>query len=382
MPAGPKLLLSAFVADPTSSFLEWLAYHRAIGATDTVIFIDRRKAGKQPLLDALAAAGAVTLVPVAIDPDMKEEIHNSAIRAARTEVAEKGGFGLYLGADEYFCIHGRARSVQSLMRSSGGADVLSAPVRIAGADPKAEHRPGAILQDPRPVAPVGTGAALRSVVRLGLFPSRSIHGPAGPAQGKAKVKWVDGDGVAITDPPSLVAVMVGDEPPGSNKASILKIPAPTVETFLLRQQALPPKQHPAVEVQIERLKGLCAIEGEHPGLEAWRDATVAEIEALMALPGVADAQDALCTEEIATRDSLRSTSTEFQTVVAACKGEAPPPPAKESPSIAEPDPRPKAARSCRRGLPKSTRAAIAKGSTPASNTTRSSVFAAIRRGLW
>lgn len=341
MPAGQKLLLSAFVAHPASSFLEWLAYHRAIGVTDARIFIDRRQAGKQPLFDALAAAGAVTLVPVAIDPDMKEEIHNSAIRAARAEADKKGGYGLYLATDEYFCIHGRARSLQSLMRSCGGADVLSAPVRIAGTDAQAMHRPGPVLDDPRAVAPAGVGAAMRSVARLGLFKSRNVFGPTGPAQGKTDVKWVDGDGNALSPQQSLVAFMAADDAPGTGKASILKIPAPAVETFLLRLQALPPKQHPAVEAQVETLKGYCAIEGAHPGFESWREVTAAEIDALVALPGVADAQNALCAEEAATCDTLRATSEDFKSVVAACRGEAVPTTAPQpAPAIAEPDPRP------------------------------------------
>src|SRR6056297_613853 len=95
MTTGPKLVLSAYVAQPDACFLEWLAYHRAIGATDVVVFTDRRQSGKQPLFDALATAGALRIIPVAVDPDMKEEIHNSALRAARLEAEESGGYGLY-----------------------------------------------------------------------------------------------------------------------------------------------------------------------------------------------------------------------------------------------------------------------------------------------
>ena len=350
MTTGPKLVLSAFAAQPRSSFLEWLAYHRAIGATDVLLFTDRRQSGKQPLFDALAAAGALRLTPVAVDPDMKEEIHNSALRAAAVEAGKSGGYGLYLGADEYFCIQGNAKSVQSLVRSSGGADVLSAPLRIAGMT--AQHEPGPMLCAARPTAAVTADAPLRSVVRLGLFAARNPEVPTGPTQGKTALKWVNGDGTPMAEPHSRITWMNDAGARGTSKAAVLKIPAPSVEAHLLHLDTLPEKQRPDAETVIAWLETQRAITGDGPDLTPRMADTARELAQLMALPGVAEAQEALRAEERATLERLRSG--DMARVLGAVEAAAPQPapisrppatPVAEPADIApdaEPDPRPDA----------------------------------------
>lgn len=345
MRVGPRLLLSAFVWKPTSAFVEWLAYHRTLGVTQTVIYVDRRQDGNEPLLDALAAAGVIDIVPVAVDSDIKEEVHNSAIRAARMEAAETAGYGLYLAPDEYFCISDPSQSLPALMQSCGDADVLCAPLQIAGIAPKRPHIPGGLLQHAISLAGAGTQ---RSVTRLGLFASRTPERPVGPVQGDADLVWVDGDGAVIPAPQSLAGA-TGPARAGS-KASVLKIPAPSVETYLVHQQALPAKQHPSVAVHTARLEALATTTGARWTVDMRPDATSAEVSALMALPDVAAAQAALCAEETATRENLRDTSPDFEAVIAALNGEAPaktmepskPAIATDETSIADDDPRPEA----------------------------------------
>src|SRR6056297_266922 len=354
MTTGPKLLLSAFAAQPSSSFLEWLAYHRAVGATDVLLFTDRRQSGKQPLFDALAAAGVLRVTPVAVDPDMKEEIHNSAIRAAAAEAGESGGYGLYLGADEYFCILGNAKTVQSLMRSSGGADVLSAPLRIAGMT--AQHAPGPVLCAARPTAAVTADAPLRSVVRLGLFAARNPEVPTGPAQGKAALKWVNGDGTPMAEPHSRLTWASDAGARGTSKAAILKIPAPSVEAYLLHMETLPEKQRPDADTLIARLEPLRAISGDGPDLTPRMADTARELDSLMALPGVTEAQEALCAAERATLERLQTDGGDMARVLGAFGVAAPKPAPELTPRPAEtpvaktaeiapdaePDPRPEA----------------------------------------
>ncbi|MGX0875605.1 pimeloyl-ACP methyl ester carboxylesterase [Roseovarius sp. MBR-154] len=338
MTTGPKLVLSAYVAQPDACFLEWLAYHRAIGATDVVVFTDRRQSGKQPLFDALAAAGVLRIVPVAVDPDMKEEIHNSALRAGRLEAEESGGYGLYLAADEYFCIMSSAKSVQSLMRASGGADVLSTPVRVAGVTEAEE--PGSVLFDARMAAPVTSDAPLRSVVRLGLFGARNPEVPTGPAQGKQALKWRNGDSAPMPEPHSRLTWIGDAATRGTAKATILKIPAPSAATYHLRQEALPTKQRPDAEALRDRLESYRAIKGEGPDLSPHLAETARVLGTLMALPGLAEAQEALCAEERALGDRLHEATASDAPVEAAPP--APRPEAKEDGIEPDDDMRPEA----------------------------------------
>jgi hypothetical protein len=354
MTTGPKLVLSAFAAQPRSSFLEWLAYNRAIGATDVLLFTDRRQSGKQPLFDALAAAGVLRVTPVAVDPDMKEEIHNSALRAAAVEAGESGGYGLYLGADEYFCILSNAKSVQSLMRSSGGADVLSAPLQVAGMTEAQDT--GAILFTARPTAAVTADAPLRSVVRLGLFAARNPEVPTGPAQGKTALKWVSGDGTPMAEPHSRLTWANDAGARGTSKAAILKIPAPSAEAYLLHVGTLPEKQRPDADTVIAWLEKQRAITGDGPDLTSRMEDTARDLANLMALPGVAEAQEALCAAERATLKRLQTGGGDMARVLDTfgaaapksapqAKPRAPETPVAETADIApdaEPDPRPDA----------------------------------------
>lgn len=293
MTAGPKLLVATTLVRPNSAFVEWLAWYRLIGATGFNIFIDRREAA-HPLLTALEAAGVLRLLPIGIDPDMAEEMHNSALRAGELEGGESGGYGLFLGPDEYFRIHSSVQSLQALMRA---ADVLSAPLCEAGSGGQEHHVPGPVLSRPRPVAPPPERPVLRSVVRLGLFRARTPEVPIGPVAGGGAVKWVDGAEADLPAPQSRVAWAQAGLGQGMARASVLRIAAPASETYLLRLHALPAKQQPGPERVLARLADLSQIEGPAHDLGARAAPLAAGIAALMALPGVAEAQTALEKEE-------------------------------------------------------------------------------------
>src|SRR6056297_3125920 len=300
MTAGSKLLLSTSMVRPSSAFVEWLAWHRMIGAERVTVLIDRKQATGQPLLAALEAAGVVRIVPVNVDPDMKEEMHNSALLAGGIEGGESGGYGLFLGPDEYFRIHSTAQSIQTLMRGAGGADVLSVPVCEAGTGGHEHHAPGPVLHMARPVGAPGAGTPLRSVVRLGLFASRTPEVPVGPVAGDGPVRWVDGDGAPLPAPQSRVAWARAEHGLAMARASVLRIAAPASETLLLRAQHLPQKQQPGPEALLARLADLAAIDGPGHDVGARAAALDARIAELMALPGVAEAQAALEAWERAT----------------------------------------------------------------------------------
>ena len=302
MSSGPGLLLSTWVGQPTSALVEWLGWHRILGARDIVVFIDRRAARAHPLLTALASANVLRLVPVTVDPDIREEGRNAALRAGALEGAARGGYGLFLGPDEYLRLHGRAQGIAGLMRGAGGADVMSLPVCEAGTGGFDRHAPGPVLQLPRPVAP--PGGALRSVVRLGLFAARTPEGPAGPPARDTAVRWVDGSGAELPEPHSRVGWARSGQGLAMACASVLRIAAPTSETFLLRGQHLPEKQRPATEAMLARLADLAAIDGPMHGIGTRAPALAAQIAELMARPGVAEAQAALCKQECETLAGL------------------------------------------------------------------------------
>ncbi|RKT32529.1 glycosyl transferase family 92 [Roseovarius halotolerans] len=325
MTSGPKLLIGCFLRDERSEFLEWLAYHRAIGASHFHIFIDEKSAGNTPLLDVLAASGAIILHSVPADPEILEEPRNTALRFAAIEAGESGGYGLFLSQDEYFRINSRAQTVQSLMRACGGADVLSVPVHLFGPGDRIAHAPGGVLDSATQRAPLPSGTAagftLRSVARLGLFGARSPQIPTGPVQGGGAPKWVNGDGATMPAPFSRLTWNETSGAIGTTRAAILKLPAPSVETCILRIASLPERKHPDPESLAAELDSLAAMHEPDPGLLAWGDAIARETSTLLDLPGVAEAQADLCAREIARLDALRAESTGIGRLLAAVSGE-------------------------------------------------------------
>lgn len=308
MAASQTLFLSSFVLQESSNLLEWLAYHKAIGATDIHIFIGSKSAGQRPLLDALADAGAVTLQPVPIDPEATEEIRNSAMRAAALEFAKSGGYGLFLAPDEYFRITDKASTVQALMKACKNADVLCAPVLEFGTGGRQAHVPGPILGAATHRAPLPDSVEtcdFRSVVRLGLYPSRTPDMPTGPAQGKA-LTWVNGSGKPLPHPHSRAAWTGAKGVIGADKATVLKLPAPSVETYLLRLDALPAKTSPDAETLAASLRRFAAMTEPDPGLATHGPAIEKQLAALLALPGVAAAQEKLCIKERALLEDMRA----------------------------------------------------------------------------
>ncbi len=308
MAASPNLFLSSFVLNESSDLLEWISYHLSIGASDIHIFISSKSAGDRPLLDALADARIVTLQPVPVDPETPEEIRNSALRAAALEFGKSGGYGLFLAPDEYFRITAKASTVQALMKACKSPDVLCAPVLEFGTAERYTHVPGPVLGTATHRAPLPDSVqdcSFRSVVRLGLYPSRTPDIPTGPANGPDP-KWVNGSGAPMPRPYSRAAWADAEGVIGTDKATILKLPAPTVETYLLRINNLPEKNSPDAETLAASLRRFAAMTDPDPGLASHAATIEKHMADLLALPGVAAAQDALCKRELALLETLRA----------------------------------------------------------------------------
>jgi len=226
-PAGSRVILSTHVTWPGSAFVEWVAWHRRLGVTEMRVWAPRRGAATHPLLVALAEAGLLRVLPVDPDPDPGEEPRNAALRAGALERGESGGWGLFLLPDEYLCLDAATPDIPALMQ---GVDALTVPVGAAG-----------------------PGAALRSVVRLGLFGARTPEIPVGPVAGDAPLTWLDGSAAPLPTPASRVAWARAGHVPGAARARV-------------RRGAGPPARPATLE---------------------------AEIAGIMARPGVAEAQAAL-----------------------------------------------------------------------------------------
>ena len=285
----PHVLLSAFVATPSSSFIEWVAYHRAIGANQIVIFVDQEHAEPPPLLHALARAGVLSIVPAKVGVDLSADGHGFSLSVPKSSNSDETGYRLHLQPDEYFCLHGEARNLQELLRSTSFPEVLYVPTRLAEMAPHNNHMIGAILRDQRSVAPIDTDNATPRLARLGLklaLPTKKWGSLR--AKETAELDWCAASGA---------------------KASVISIPAPTDEQV-------------SIEDQIDQPETLGPTDSELSALDALSSAASAEHDALMALPSVNAAYEALCSKERRAGNRLRVSSRASQRMVLATEERA------------------------------------------------------------
>ena len=111
--------------------LEWLAYHRVIGIDRVVVVSNGSTDGSDALLTALAEAGEITFLHTA--PGRGIAPQDAAVTAFETEVGYHAGtWYLWLDADEFLNIHVGDRTVQALIRAIGAASGLMLNWRLFG----------------------------------------------------------------------------------------------------------------------------------------------------------------------------------------------------------------------------------------------------------
>jgi hypothetical protein len=98
---------------------------------------------------------------------------------------------------------------------------------------------------------------------------------------------------------------------GEAKAQVLRLPAPSLESYLLRAGALGPKQRPKSEAVSAELAALSATGETDPGLTDRAQAIAAETEALLALSGVSEAMEQLAQAEAAALASVATQAPEL-----------------------------------------------------------------------
>ncbi|WP_397541301.1 glycosyltransferase family 2 protein [Roseovarius salis] len=300
-----QVLLTTWLDHPGTAFVEWVAHHRALGADRIVVFLSDALEAPQPLAAALERAGMIETRFIAFDSaEAGETIRNAAIRAAELEAGESGGWGVFLAADEYLVLP-RHDTLPALMQQLGTVHALSAPVRRFFAETLTRaHVPGPVLsragnRAPDP-APDGTGCReWRSVVRLGLWPSRVPGFPTGEARtGLRRLRWLNGSGARMPTPRGDRTWQRDARAFGGDLAQVARVPVPSVETLLLRAAYVhPPKAQAMAEDLIPLLEAARGPRVADDSLAKGADAREAEIGRILADPSVRQAYDAQCAEE-------------------------------------------------------------------------------------
>ena len=113
--------------------LEWLAYHRAIGVEDFLVYTNDCSDGTDRLLDALQHRGLVQhrANPFRATPDLKPQ--HAALQAAESEaVVQDCGWAICMDVDEFINVRIGDGTLPALYAAMGEANMISLTWRLFG----------------------------------------------------------------------------------------------------------------------------------------------------------------------------------------------------------------------------------------------------------
>ena len=186
--------------------LEWLAWHRAIGVDDFLVYTNDCDDGTDTLLDLLQARGLVQHRP---NPFRKtgDKPQKAALRAASTEaVVRNSGWILPIDVDEFVNIHAGAGRLDDLFAAIGDANAVSLTWRPFGnADIDGFEDMPVTRQfhrcAPQLIRRPHQAWAFKTLYRnQDLFGRLAVHRPKNlnPAR-EGQVRWVNGSGRPMPD---------------------------------------------------------------------------------------------------------------------------------------------------------------------------------------
>lgn len=197
-PADPRILIATCMKDEGPFVLEWIAWHRAVGVTDFVVYTNHCSDGTDLILDRLAAMGLVT------------HLENPAVAAGSTyyqptalghvqtlPVFAACDFFISMDVDEFVNVRvGRGR-LADLFAASGRFDVLSMFELNHGSNRREKFERGWVRdlfprhQAGRP-GPHKATRGVKSIVRRGPAIAQIRNHRPDIALPPAEVVWIDG----------------------------------------------------------------------------------------------------------------------------------------------------------------------------------------------
>jgi FkbM family methyltransferase len=196
----PRILVATCMKDEGPFILEWLAWHKAAGATDFVVFSNDCTDGTDLLLDRLDTMGEITHLPNPALATGGTAFQPTALSfVQRMKAIREADFFISLDVDEYVNIRTGAGTFSDLFAATGPFDVLSMSEVNHGANGLKDYERGWIKdQQPRHQSTTpGRNKARRgvkSIVRLSPRVLRIRNHRPDMAPEAIPTLWLDGSG--------------------------------------------------------------------------------------------------------------------------------------------------------------------------------------------
>ncbi|QCO56876.1 glycosyltransferase family 2 protein (plasmid) [Pseudorhodobacter turbinis] len=182
--------------------LEWLAYHRAIGVDDFLIYTNDCTDGTDTMLDLLQAKGIVQhrINPFTPGGDLKPQ--HAALQAAESEpVMQNCGWGICMDVDEFINIKIGNGTLPDLYKAMGEANMISLTWRLFGNDDVHDYEDRFITEQftacaPEVIRKPHQAWGFKTLFRnIDMYKKLGVHRPKGLVPDLwDQVKWLNGSG--------------------------------------------------------------------------------------------------------------------------------------------------------------------------------------------
>jgi hypothetical protein len=230
-----KSLIVTCVRNEAPFLLEWIAYHRAIGFTDFLIYSNDCDDGTDKLLDRLAELNVIA--HDRISAGGKKSVQWRALSQARNHQMYKSANWIFVAdVDEFLCIHAGDGKLDDLFTACPDALGFAIPWRMFGNASVAAFQDSPILEQFTRAAPDELLWPWRAVQFKSLYRNDARYSRLGVHRPKLKEDeahgpWVDGNGVLMAE---TAGTVIPTLEPRYGLAQINHYALGSMESFLVK----------------------------------------------------------------------------------------------------------------------------------------------------
>jgi hypothetical protein len=200
-PTGNRVTIVTTMKNEGPFILEWLAYHRAIGIKDFLIYTNDCSDGTDHFLQLLAAKGLCEWRENPYRATGMKPQHAALDAANDEELVTSADWAICMDVDEYIAVHTGDGTMAALFDALGDANMVSLTWRLFGNNDIDLYQDTFITQQftrcarafaNKPHQAWGFKTLYRNI---GLFRKMGVHRPKGLQPGAVdQIKWVNGSG--------------------------------------------------------------------------------------------------------------------------------------------------------------------------------------------